>query len=50
MADVEVRTTRTVRITAETIGDVAKWLNALEDRPGSTELVEPVTLMVETQE
>jgi hypothetical protein len=47
VADVEKRVVTTVRITAETIGDVAKWLTALEDCPGSTPLVEPVTLVVE---
>ena len=46
MADVEVR--RTVSIKAETIGDVARWLAAVEDEPTSTALVDPVELMVTT--
>lgn len=46
----EVKVKRTITIEAETIGDVAKWLNALGDLPMSTELVEPVDLAVDADE
>lgn len=46
-ATVEVRHIKRVQVVAETVGDVARWLQAAEDGALSTKLVEPVTLTVE---
>jgi hypothetical protein len=43
----EVQHTRNVRIEAETVDDVRKWLNEVEDQPASTKLMEPAVLEVE---
>lgn len=49
MADVVVTKLRRVQVVADTIGDVAQWLRAVEDDPMSTKLVEPITLTVEVE-
>lgn len=46
-ATVVIRHIKRVQVVAETVGDVARWLQAAEDGALSTKLVEPVTLTVE---
>jgi len=46
----EIHTYRTIEIKAETVGDIAKWLNAVQDSPSSTPLLEPVHLSVRVDE
>lgn len=50
MAEVRTRVIRRTQVVAETIGDVAKWLRAVEEASTSTKLVEPITLTVEVDE
>jgi hypothetical protein len=47
----EIRVRKSVSIEASTVGDVAKWLAAIESEPGigtATQLLEPVHLTVDT--
>lgn len=46
-APIEVRHIKRVQVVAETVGDVARWLQAAEDGELSRKLIEPVTLTVE---
>ena len=50
MADVQVH--RTLTIQAGNVGDVAKWLGAVQEAGGTTglELTEPITLQVQLNE
>jgi hypothetical protein len=48
MAEVSIR--REIFISADTIGDVMKWLNYVDGQPMSTPLTEPVTLAIQIDE